>query len=129
MPKRAIAARIEAMMPSCSQVLMPPLEVAAEKKHEHHAHLVRDGSEDLFKIYLFVDCWATISIYKAGGTAVCEGDSKGLSAHGGMFLYCGPAIAKRAAKSTKNIDFTPPPPPLWASFGQIEGTRVLAREP
>lgn len=45
--------------------------------------------------YVLVDYWAKIGIGKAGGTAVCEGDSVGLSAHGSMFVYRNPSRIER----------------------------------
>ena len=45
--------------------------------------------------YVLVDYWAKIGIGKAGGPAVCEGDSVGLSAHGSMFVYRNPSRIER----------------------------------
>ena len=62
--------------------------------------------------YLLVDYWAKVSIGKAGGTACCEGDSVGLSAHGAMFVYRNPSIAERAILSLTHIDID------WSLFGR-----------
>jgi hypothetical protein len=72
-------------------MFMTRLEMVAEKQKEYHAHLIRDSNQECFKnlvlenipidsFFLLVDYWAKISIGKAGGTATCEGDSKGLGA-------------------------------------------------
>jgi hypothetical protein len=103
-------------------MFMARLEMVAEKQQEYHAHLIRDGNQECFKnlvlenmpvdsFFLLVDYWAKISIGKAGGTATCEGDSKGLSAHGSMFVYRNPTTAQRAAISLKLGGFD------WEPFG------------
>jgi hypothetical protein len=52
---------------------------------------------DLF--FFFVDYRAKKNICKAGGTASCEGESKGFLAHGSMLVYRSSSTAERAATS------------------------------
>lgn len=105
-----------------AELLAARLEVAAEIQQEYHAHLIRDGNQECFKslvletmpidsFFLLVDYWAKINVGKAGGTATCEGDSKGISAHGGMFVYRNPSKVERA---TISIEF---PKIDWKAFG------------
>jgi hypothetical protein len=79
-------------------MLMVRLEIVAEKQQQYHAPLIRDGNRDCFKnlvlenapidyFFIFLVNWAKISIGKASGTATCEGDFKGLSAYGSIFVY------------------------------------------
>ena len=114
---------------TASEVLTARLQAAEAKQQKYHAHLIRDRNQGCFKqmvlddlpvtaFYLLVDYWAKIGIAKKGGTACCEGDSKGLSAHGSMFVYRNPSSEKRREisgqydTSSKSIDwskFSPPP--------------------
>jgi hypothetical protein len=91
---------------TASEVLTARLQAAEAKQQKYHAHLIRDRNQGCFKqmvlddlpvtaFYLLVDYWAKIGIAKKGGTACCEGDSKGLSAHGSMFVYRNPSSVER----------------------------------
>jgi hypothetical protein len=101
---------------------MARLKVVAEKQHEYHALLIRDGNQECLKNFFFenmpvdyflllLDYWAKINIGKAGGTATCEGNSKGLSANSSMFACRSLSTAERAAISLKLEGFD------WESFG------------
>lgn len=107
---------------SASVMLYARLEIAEGKNDLFRAHLIRDGNQGCFKdlalttlplnsYYLLMDYWAKIPIRKEGGTACCEGDSVGLSAHGSMFVYRNPSEAER-----KEID-AEYGPIEWARFG------------
>jgi hypothetical protein len=106
-----------------SEVLTARLQVAEAKQQKYHAHLIRDRNQGCFKqlvldelpigaFYLLVDYWAKIGIAKKGGTALCEGDSKGLSAHWSMFVYRNPTLEERRGisqqydTSSRTIDWS-----------------------
>ena len=91
------------------------------KQDKYHGHLVQDRNQACYKdivlnnmsihaFYLLVDYWAKVGISKPGGTACCEGDSIGLSAHGSMFVYRNPTTEERAeiSKEHGGVD--------WSSF-------------
>jgi hypothetical protein len=91
---------------SASELLGARLRIAEEKMEQYRAHLMRDRNQGCFKdlaletlpltsFYLLIDYWAQIPLGKKGGTATCEGNSIGLSAHGSMFVYRNPTIAQR----------------------------------
>ena len=115
-----------------SEVLTARLQAAEGKQQKYHAHLTRDRNQGCFKqlilddlplgsYYLLVDYWAKINVAKKGGTAVCEGDSKGLSAHGSMFVYKNPSGEERKGISRRYntvID--------WAKFGPPQERGGLA---
>ena len=100
-------------------MLRARLEAAEAKQEKYHAHLIRDRNQGCFKqlvldelplnsYYLLVDYWAKISVAQKGGTACCEGDSKGLSAHGSMFVYRNPTKEQREEISqVYQVDWSP----------------------
>lgn len=105
-----------------SELLLARLQIFEGKQEQYHAHLIWDRNQACFKdlsletlplgtFYLLVDYWAKVSIGKAGGTACCEGDSVGLSAHGAMFVYRNPSIPERARLSLVHTDID------WSLFG------------
>jgi hypothetical protein len=103
----------ESKSATSSEMFMARLEMVAKKQQEYHAHLIRDGNQECLKnqnlvsenmpvdFFLLVNYWSKISIGKAGGTATCKGDSKGLSAYGSMLVYRSPSTAERAITSLK----------------------------
>jgi hypothetical protein len=110
---------------SASEVLKARLQAVEAKQEKYHAHLIRDRNQGCFKqlvldelpvnaFYLLADYWAKISIAKKGGTACCEGDSKGLSAHGSMFVYRNPDTNER-----RQISLAYPGTSIdWSKFGK-----------
>jgi len=112
-----------------SVMLAARLERCRNKRDKYVGHLVQDRNQACYKdlvlkhmgvysFYLLADYWTKIGISKAGGTACCEGDSVGLSAHGGMFVYRNPTTAERAEISREHgVDWAQYPPPPDAEGG------------
>ena len=98
-----------------------------ERNHEsYRSHLIRDANSkgferlvleeglqklDVASFYAIQDYWAKWQPRKAGGTACCEGDQVGISAHGMLFIYKNPTRAEREAIDKK---FGNQP---WENFG------------
>lgn len=96
-----------------SEMLATRLVKFKDFQEQYRGHLVQDRNQSCFKdlvltymsifaFYLLVDYWAKIGIVKPGGTACCEGDSVGLSAHGSMFVYRNPTTEDRRKISENN---------------------------
>jgi hypothetical protein len=98
---------------AASELLSARLQIVEAKQLKYHGHLIRDRNQSCFKelaletlpvdsFYLLVDYWAKVGIGKKGGTACCEGDQVGLSAHGGMFVYRNPTKKQRTDIDAKH---------------------------
>ena len=116
-----------------SEMLATRLVKFKDFQEQYRGHLVQDRNQSCFKdlvltymsifaFYLLVDYWAKIGIVKPGGTACCEGDSVGLSAHGSMFVYRNPTTEDRRKISENNeVDWSEfPIPPDKGGLSLIE---------